>query len=181
MRKHLSCLLLTLMALGCTGPREDAGRVALPGVNRGQRERVDIRTIFIPTVRNDTREYGIEDYLSNRIIQQFIADGRLYVGTADQAQLVLRTRIYRYVKEPTVYNDQDEVLQYNVGIWVETALHETGSDTPLWRDRDIYSKSTYSERLAPIETEVEVQQRLADDIAALVANRVLEGWSRYSR
>lgn len=181
MRTTVSLLLLAALAVvaGCAAT-DDSGRVNLPGMGNQRREQVEIRSIYIPTFRNRTGEYGLEDYLTNRVIQQFISDGRLNVKGAD-AQLVLRGQIYRYVREPIVYNDQDEILKYSVGVWVECALYENGADTPLWRDNDLYAKSTYSDRVAPVETEAEVQRRLVNDIAVLVANRVLEGWARISR
>ena len=181
MRTTLSGLLLfALMVLAGCDTTGNNGQVTIPGLGNDRREQVDIRTLYIPTFRNRTGEYGLEDYLSNRVIQQFISDGRLNVKGPD-AQLVLRGQIYRYVREPIVYNDQDEVLKYSVGVWVECALYENGIDTPLWRDNDLYAKSTYSDRVAPVETESEVQRRLADDVAVLVANRVLEGWARIQR
>ena len=177
-------VMVALLLTGCAGSGGDRRGPNPPPPNNPppipklpRRQLVDINSITIPTVRNQTTQYGIEDYLTNRIIQQFIGDGRLNV-LAEDGQLILRSHIYRYVREPIVYNDQDEVLKYSVGLWLECALYENGSDTPLWRDRDLYAKTTYSDLVTPIENENEVQQRLADDLAILVANRVLEGWAR---
>lgn len=178
-------LLFLLFAAGCDttgGSQRPDDRVTIP-VLQGPRDRqaAELKTITIPTFRNQTYEYGIEDYLTNAVIKEFITDARLEVRPAEAADLVLRGKIYRYIKEPVVYSDQDEVLKYSVGIWVELALYETGNDTALWRDADIYAKSTYSEVMAPIETEREVQRRLIDELAVDVVDRLFEGWSRIER
>jgi len=162
---------LLMIALGCLF----VGSCVATSPNR---EVVNIKSIYLPTFRNLTYEYGIEDYLTNAIINQFIADARLTVTDGDAAELILRGNIYRYVREPVVYNDQDEVQEYSVGLWVDLALYEAGSDTPLWRDNDIYAKTTYSDIVTPIETEAEVQRRLMDDLVIDIADRTLEGWAR---
>ena len=169
-------VMLCFVLNGCAGYRLGSN---LPG---------NLRTVSIPTFKNQTREPGIEISITNEIINQFQIDGTLRVVDEDP-DLILHGELIGYSREPLRYTGKDfkEVEEYRLRIRAKLTLIETASNTPRWKGRVVEGETTYfmSGDFREIErtaigtlTEEERSQlpTLEEDLAHDVVEAVVEDW-----
>jgi outer membrane lipopolysaccharide assembly protein LptE/RlpB len=141
-----------------------------------------IKKIDIPIFENRTYRYGLEERLTNSVIEGFILDGRLRVVKSEEADAELRGEIIAYSEEPLSYDDEGYVTEYRLWMRVSVLFYDLRSKKILWRDEIeddlIYipeESSLVAEGMIP-ETEEEAEERLIEKIASYVVKRTIEGW-----
>ena len=55
-----------------------------------------VKTIAIPQFENKTLEYGVQEYLTAKVVESFIQDNSLKVVGLNDADAVLRGEVSRY-------------------------------------------------------------------------------------
>ncbi len=158
-------LLLVFSLVGCA-PRE--GRRALPA---------GARDLHVAPFGNESNEIGLENLLTEAAVQQFLADGRVnLVEEPEAADVVLRGTITGYGRWPVIFNARDIVQQYRVRMRVRIRLVDPPTGEVLRNVDGVTRRTFYSDRVAPVETEEDAQQRVVDQLARDVVRRTLEGW-----
>lgn len=142
----------------------------------------NISSINIPIFSNKTLLHGIEDKLSNKVIEKFILDGHLNVVAAEKADVMLLGEIISYNKEPLSYDSEGYVTKYKLWMFVNISLIDK-EKKELWKDRFeksiIYippTSSLYSTSNVAYNTEENALEALYEDLSWDVVNRTIEGW-----
>ena len=137
-----------------------------------------IKKIYIPVFKNLTYEYGIEERLTEEVIKQFLSDGRVTVcDNPQEADGIIYGKITQYIKQPLQYDANEEPLLYRIRIYIEVEFYDTFRHKIIWTEDSIDRYTTYSDKVEPIETEKEAQDRIFQELAVDVLTRTLEGWA----
>ncbi|MGM0381460.1 MAG: LPS assembly lipoprotein LptE [bacterium] len=165
--KIISCFLILFLLAGCAG-----GSHSIP---------TNVRDLAVVPFDNSSAEPGLENILTDEIIQQLLAEGQLNLVKPEEADVILRGNIDRYRRIPMIYDERDRVQQYRVRVEINYKLIDPATDRALRTFEDIYRQSTYSEVVPPIETEYDAQERVLFQLARDVVTSVVEGWPYMDR
>jgi len=136
----------------------------------------NVSQIHVPTFQNSSSEPTLEEILTDDVIQEFLADGRVSLVSRAEAEAILLGTIKQYKHIPLMYNDQDIVQQYKVRIEISLALKDAKTGTILWRQPEIRRETRYSDVQPPVETELNAQERVSEQLARDVLTSTVEGW-----
>lgn len=141
-----------------------------------------IKRIHIPIFKNRTFRYGLEERLTNSVIEAFILDGQLIVAKEEVSDGEIRGEFISYFKEPLSYDDEGYVTEYKLWVKVCLLLYDLHSKEVLWRDKIeegvIYIPETSSlvgEGMRS-ETQEEAEKRIIERIASRIVSRTIDGW-----
>lgn len=133
--------------------------------------RGNIKSIYIPLFENTTIKYGIEQTVTEKIINAFIKDNRLKVySDKEKAGSVLLGKITSYERNPFSYDASENVKDYKVAISIELVYKDSKEETIF--EKKIDEWATYSID----ETEEDGIDRLAEKIAHDILQGVTGGW-----
>jgi len=157
--------------------------------------------VYIPDFENKTNEPDLDTALTQKVIQNFLIDGRLRVATPDQADMVLKGTIDRYDRL-VMTRDQNQVpQQFKLQVVVDLTLMEVKTKKQMWTTHTIVSltpgetlsgqefDSTNTTSLrefttyyvlnvagVPPEDQPTAQGRLLDQMASHVVRRTIDGF-----
>ncbi len=140
------------------------------------------RTIAVPVFVNGTNEPYVDTAVTQAVIDEFAADGRLKVEDLSGADLALRGRITAYSVTALSYTAEAYVQQYKVRLVVDARLEDLRTKKVLWREQGIeavfiadYPVAVGDIRSTRIAKEQAVR-KASQDIAWTLRSRVLEGF-----
>jgi hypothetical protein len=81
---------------------------------------------------NKSLESGLQQALTDSLIQGFVINGALRVLDEDRAHLVLRGQILDVREEPFTYDGESE--QFQISIFVEVSCYDTQEKKTLWEE-----------------------------------------------
>ena len=106
------------------------------------------QSIFVPSFKNQSREYDLQAPLTNAVVRKFINDGRLTVTDEAHADLILEGVILDYNLKGFTYDKEDEVTTYLVEVTAGTRLIDRKSGGVLWMEPRISGSTSYYTRAA---------------------------------
>ena len=131
-----------------------------------------IATIGIERFANKTNEYGLEDRMTDQIIDAFIADGSMKVVPSESAEAILTGTLTGYNRKPYNPDENDLVESYAVTMSFDITLKNPVDETEIWTER-VSKFGTYN-----IETETEEVGQL-EAITLLIEhiiNKTTKSW-----
>jgi len=93
-----------------------------------------IKSIYIPIFVNQTFQYGLEDVITNMVIEEFIKDGRLEMVDKKLAEAELKGTILFYERVPFSYDKEGNINKYKVSIKVRFGLTDLTENRLLWQE-----------------------------------------------
>lgn len=132
----------------------------------------DIKTIAVERFENQTAEYGIEDQMTDQVIDALIADGTLKVVTRENADALISGVLTRYERKPHQFDENDQVQSYAVNMQFDITLTKPSDDSEIWKETisqiGVYNVDT--------ETEENGQQRATALLVEAVINKTTKSW-----
>ncbi|MDD5259724.1 MAG: LptE family protein [bacterium] len=138
-----------------------------------------IKKIAINNFSNNIVQYGIEDKLTKKVIEEFLRDGRLEVVKAEEADALLTGVIVRYSLEPVSYDAQSVIEQYKLFIGVDVTFKDQVQGTIMWTESNIHEDYTYyvtAKAGQLVETENDAQEAVTDLLSRDIVKRTIIGW-----
>jgi len=89
-------------------------------------------SVAVPMFDNKSLESGLQQALTDSLIQGFVINGALRVLDEDRAHLVLRGQILDVREEPFTYDGESE--QFQISIFVEVSCYDTQEKKTLWEE-----------------------------------------------
>jgi Lipopolysaccharide-assembly len=132
-----------------------------------------VRTVGIPMFRNRTMEYGVKERITDRVVREFINDGRLKVVRPGKADAVLECEILKYEISGRQYDDEDHAIGFLVDVELEAAMIDGHSGELLAERRVFRQAGIFFDSPQPL------QQRQDDVFIRLgeaMISYYLEGW-----
>jgi hypothetical protein len=143
-----------------------------------------VKTIAVPLFDNQTQEYGIRENLTSAVADRFVKDNTLKVVNEKIADSILHGSITKYIRESHTFDEQENIKEYIVRIWVNVWFEEKKSKKIIWKDDNREGWGIYcvkdcvdeSGNPKPDETEDDGKQRAIDKLAEDIVNRTVKGW-----
>ncbi len=168
MKNFLAALLVSLALSGCAGYR--IGEVK-PHYLEG------VRTIAVPTFRNETYQPRLEVLLTNTVIKQLQQDGTFQITTEDKADAILGGTIRAVTRTParSVRGNVLATTEFNLTVGVRytlvgrngqpiIGLTQVAGTTNFFVGSDV---ATDQRQALPLATE---------DLAVRLTSQLSEGW-----
>ncbi len=141
----------------------------------------DARTIAILTFLNGTNEPNVDVELTNAVVSEFIADGRLRVVDREEADLVLKGTVATFEVIPLSYTTDAYAQQYQIRLRVRVGLTDR-SGKVIQPEQVIESGliSSYTVTIGDISATKAAKQvalqNASKDFAKTIRSRILEGF-----
>ena len=166
MNRTLAAALLLLLTAGCANYRLGS---MLPD---------DLKTVYIPTCKNETAEPLIEQDVTRAILAQIQMDGSLRVASADDADTVLEITLTKFWLDPVAYEagKSSTANQYRMSIKASFVLRRRADnsvvvDSPSvtgWYDFDFAGDMTSSKNVA--------LRPAAEDLGRRIVSQIVQYW-----
>ena len=131
-----------------------------------------IKSIAIERFTNRTGEFGLEDIMTDQIIDAFIADGNLKVVEAEYADALLSGSLTAYERRPYNPDENDVVEDYSIRMYFDIKLTNPVDNTEIWTAR-INQQGIYN---INNEQESDGQQRAITFLVEDIINRTTQSW-----
>jgi outer membrane lipopolysaccharide assembly protein LptE/RlpB len=143
-----------------------------------------IQTIRIEPFENNTQQIGLIADLTEELVNEFIKEGRLTVVSAPDADSTLKGTIVEYSKIPLSYDENFVVQEYKLTMIVNLKYYDNIQKVRLWEYTredllggiEVWVKYYVGPDSAIPETEEEARDRLVEDVAEKILQRVVYGW-----
>src|ERR1035437_5364927 len=138
-----------------------------------------IQNLAVPVFFNKTQTYNIEQYITQKTIDQFIADGKVAIADEQSADGVLKVNIDKYILTPITFDIHQVPQQYRLRIYVSIYLFDSKNQRQLWMEENLWEETTYyvvNNLDMPAETEEIGRLRVLDALAGRVFRRTMNGW-----
>lgn len=132
-----------------------------------------IKTIAIPLFDNQTEQYGLREDLTTNIADGFVQDNTLKVVNEKIADSILKGTITKYTRDAYTYDENENIKEYIVRIWVNASFEEKKDNKILWKEDNLQGWGIYS---AQDETEDMGKQRALAKLAEDIVNKTVKGW-----
>ena len=166
MNRTLAAALLLLLSAGCANYRLGS---MLPD---------DLKTVYVPTCKNETAEPLIEQDVTRAILSQIQMDGSLRVAAEDDADTVLEITLTKFWLDPVAYESgkSSTANQYRMSIKASFVLRRRGDnsvvvDSPSvtgWYDFDFAGDMTSSKNIA--------LRPAAEDLGRRIVGQIVQYW-----
>ena len=166
MNRTLAAALLLLLTAGCANYRLGS---MLPD---------DLKTVYVPTCKNDTAEPLIEQDVTRALLSQIQMDGSLRVASEDDADTVLEITLTKFWLDPVAYESgkSSTANQYRMSIKASFVLRRRADnsvvvDSPSvtgWYDFDFAGDMTSSKNIA--------LRPAAEDLGRRIVSQIVQYW-----
>lgn len=166
MRRLGLALGWSLLIAGCGYHPEGAGN--LPR---------EIQRLHLAALANDTFRPGLQGLVSAAILRRLQQDGRVRLAPAEAADSVLDGSLTAYQNDPIAFERADIGRRFRVRVTLALRLREREGEKLLLQE-EIVGEAFYTAGAGVVSTraaEEEAAARAAQDLAARIVARVLEG------
>jgi len=132
-----------------------------------------VSSVAVPLFENQTQEYGIRESLTKKVVDAYVQDNTLKVANEKTADSILFGIITRYLREAHTFDENENVREYKVRIFVQVTLEESKKKKVIWQEDDLEGWGIYS---ADEETEDDGKERALEKLAEDIVNRTVKGW-----
>lgn len=131
-----------------------------------------VKTIAVPQLENKTLEYGIQEDLTSKLIEKFLADNSLKIATLNDADAILRGEVVKYERVAYTYDKSDNVSEYKVNISANFVVERKGGKALLERN-NVLGFGIYN---AVSETEDKGKKDAIDKLAQDIVDQTTKTW-----
>lgn len=139
-------------------------------------EPVKNKIAFTTEERRSTYTPFLEDKIRGAIIDRFFFDGAFRIADEDSADLILKTDLITYSKDPLRRTDDSDIEEYRIYIIVSLVLKISEKDEILWEEPRFAGETTYF-TIGPLaESEDTALENALVDLARRIVERTVEDW-----
>ncbi len=119
---------------------------------------------------------GTEVDITNAIINRFIFDGHLKVGSPETSNAILETKLVDYRRDSLRYSDADDVQEYRLTIVLDAVLYSLPDRKVIWRQSSLIGDTTFFLSGPRAVSEDEAAAKAIEDVSRRIIERTLEAW-----
>lgn len=170
--KRTLVLSAAALALAACGAPDDMSYRPAPQILPSHIKRIAVRPVV-----NKTQQFGLEDKLTRRILDEFLNDRRYGILPEQNADGVVICTITRYILTPVQYDAVLTPTVYKLRILTNLQFLDRASNTILWEEPNLEGTLIYSApTLIGGKTEEQAREQIWDLLARDVVTRVIEGF-----
>lgn len=162
----LAICTVSLLTSGCAGYRLGS---MLPA---------DIKTVYVPTFVNKTREPLIEVQTTQKAIQEFQRDGSLKVASRETADAILEVTILDYDTVPVRYDSDRRSTAETYRLWLtaQVVMKRTKDGTVIAENARIRGQTVFEVFGDLTSSKTRALPLAAEDLAHNIVETVVEVW-----
>lgn len=131
-----------------------------------------IQKIYIPIFENKTIQYGLEEKITNLVMEEFLKGERLEIGSKeDTSDMVLKGSLILYQRTPLSYNENSRVTRYKIYIEIIFSFYDLINKQLLFQ-KQISETVTY----LPEESEDVAIEKALGNLAHYMANSIRQSF-----
>jgi len=162
-------LLWVLLLPGCGYHFIGQGNEALSGIHY----------IAIPYFANKSYEGGLERYVTEALVDEFVKSRMYSIVAEKDADAVLRGTVEQFKETAIAFDKDDYALEYRASLTLDATLEMKDTGDILWRTKELYHFEDY--RVAPeiAATEANKNQAIiliAREVATRMHDSIVEGF-----
>jgi len=133
-----------------------------------------IKTIAVPTFQNETLEYGLEEEITQAVIEKFTEDNNLRVVSEERADSVVYGTIKAYKRRVAGFTAEEIANEYEIAIIVDVVVRDRVKSKELWREEGMARTTNYF--VDQVESERDGRRPAIEQIAEDIVSRTVQGW-----
>ena len=146
-------------------------------VGRRPKSEACLEKLAIPIFKNRTNQPDIENIITQKLVQDFLVDGRMGIVDKEEANIVLQGTVVKYILEPLLFDINDTPQQYKLRIILRIALKNVKAGKTLWSEDNFEESTTYyvdNDRGITPEDEATARGRVVESLTQKILRRVIE-------
>ena len=151
---------LFLIAVGCAPYSFSGGRTAL------------VQSVHVSVFENDTAQFGLGENLTAGVIDGFVTDNQVQILNGNVAEALLTGRITNYERKAYTFDENDQVSEYIVEIYVAAELERRDGSGAVWSQPGIRGFGVYSAEADETTGQELAIERITEDII----NHTIRSW-----
>jgi len=125
---------------------------------------------------NYTYRPGLENEITQQVINKFIFNNDLSIKSAENASMLLDGALVDYQLIPLSYNRDENVVEFRIEIFVDMTLTNNLTGKVMWKEKRFMGNYTYSLTGPNSMTESAAIPYTVNDLANRIIERVVEAW-----
>ncbi len=178
--RYIPFFLSLLIVCGCALDKErkdSAVNQVLQNINGGPVVPREANKIVVPFFHNHTNEASISEKLTLNLRRLISMDGRLaVVSSNNKADLRLAGMIKLYQVQAVQYGDFHEPIRKRLRIIASVKLIDIKKKKEIFYDGGVQAFEVFSEVIPPITSEIQVRDRVIENLARRLSVKVINGW-----
>ncbi|MBN1824011.1 MAG: hypothetical protein JW803_06815 [Endomicrobiales bacterium] len=164
-------LFSAVVFLGCAAPYTPAPQI-IPS---------HIKAIYVRQFVNMTNQFGIEDKLTLKVVDEFVRDGRIkYAMNEENADGVVVGEITKYILQPLTYDSNMVAEQYKLWVLLNVHFVDKVNNVTMWTESNMEGIQIFYDPSRGGKPEEEVREELWDLFARDIIKRTYEGFGSVS-
>jgi outer membrane lipopolysaccharide assembly protein LptE/RlpB len=138
-----------------------------------------IHSIAIPYFVNKSFEPGLERYVTEALVDEFVKSKFIKVVDEAAADAVIRGRIEEFSESVISFDKDDRALEYRTRISLDITLERKDTAEILWRNKGLYhfEEYTVSSDIATTEANKKIALKMtAAELAERIHDSIIEGF-----
>lgn len=139
-----------------------------------------MKTVYVPTFVNDTTMVGVEQQLTDAVLRELSARGRLKpAADRTRADAELTGKLTSLAVTPVRFDDQGLAVEYNVTVTAALVLVEKATEKPLFSEPSYVFRQPYTvpgSSRSYYDREREAIIAMARPFAQSLVTTILEGF-----
>ena len=140
------------------------------------KNRIDIGKEVTESSRYILYRPGLENDVTNAIVDRFVFDGNLEIAKKENADLILKGDLVDYRQEALRYDKVDNVEEYRIKIAVNIELVDMAANEVLWEEAGYIGEKTYKTTGRFAVSEDVAREEAIEDLARRIVERTVENW-----
>lgn len=128
-----------------------------------------IKTVAVPLFEDSTSEFGIDQEITDGLIEVVTQDNTLKIATPRGADSLIRGKITQVQDRAGQYDEQENASDFRIYITVSVSFEDVKKRKVLWEETWTHWGAYTSDRQEGIEEAI-------DKIAQDILNRTVSGW-----
>lgn len=138
-----------------------------------------IHSIAIPYFANKSFEAGLERYLTEALVDEFVKSRTISIVDEGEADAVIRGQIENFREAVISYDKNDRALEYRTLMTLDVTLEKRDTGKVLWRNKEIFHFEDYRVSSEIAVTEANKEQainKIAIEMAERIHDSIIEGF-----
>jgi hypothetical protein len=133
-----------------------------------------IKSVAVPTFLNETLEYGLEEEITQAVIDKFTEDNNLRVVSEERADSVVYGVIKAYKRRVAGFSAEEIASEYEIAIIIDVVVRDRVKSKELWKEEALARTTNYF--VDQVESEQQGRQQAVRQIAEDIVSRTVQGW-----
>ncbi len=140
-----------------------------------------IKSIAVRNFSNKSQQFGLEEKLTLKVIDEFLKDGQYKIVPESDADGILSGEIIHYILTPIQYDQNMVAVVYKLNVIVGVRFLDKKGNFYLWQEPALQTTKIYSASTMPGGlTEEQAREQLWEVLSKEIVKRTVQGFGAAS-